>query len=345
MSENSKYVTLRDIASACGCTTATVSLALRDHPRLSDATKQKVREMAQTLGYRRHPMLSALMANLHQSRQMTSAMPLAAVYTHSAEQIAANTFHSEVWAGMEKRARQLGFKLDRFFIGPGKMTAKRLVGVLGARGISGMVVPPLLKSGWRLKLEWNEFSAIAIGYSMLHPNLHRICPDQYSSIRIALREVRHLGYQRPGLALNLKSDQRAMHLWSSGFYGHEIARKPASFIPVFECNEFSPAELLAWYRKHKPDVIIGSDPTILKPMQKAGLKYPGDVGLVLLAGTGDQPDLAGIDQNASSIGAAAVERLVELMYYNERGVPATARVTLIPSLWHEGSSVVKQTGR
>jgi len=46
-------VTMRDIAEQCGVTTATVSLALRQDPRLSAATIERVQTVATTLGYDR----------------------------------------------------------------------------------------------------------------------------------------------------------------------------------------------------------------------------------------------------------------------------------------------------
>lgn len=44
-------VTSRDVARVAGVSQPTVSRALRDDPRLSNATKQRVREAAQLLGY------------------------------------------------------------------------------------------------------------------------------------------------------------------------------------------------------------------------------------------------------------------------------------------------------
>ncbi|VGO22338.1 LacI family DNA-binding transcriptional regulator [Pontiella sulfatireligans] len=341
MSEQ-KYVTLKDLAKECGVTPTTVSLALRNHPRISDATKGKVREAAERLGYRRHPMLSALMANLNQSRQSMAAVPLAAIYTHDLEMIKSNSYHLKAWQGMDRRASELGFKLERFHLDQKKMTGKRLTQILTTRGISGVIVPPLLKAGGHLNIDWEEFSVMAIGYSMLSPNMHRVCPDQYRGIRLALRELKHMGYKRPGLLLNKQSDLRTLHLWSSGFYGFEHAQKSRGIIPVLECDEVDEKALQKWYEKYTPDVIVSSDLNIIEPLQKLGLDFPGDVGLVTLSRYEADGGIAGIDQNASVLGAAAVEQLVQLMYYNDRGVPDMPRVIQIPSTWGEGASIAKQ---
>ena len=44
-------VKLSTIADSLGLSTATVSLALRDSPLVADATRLKIKEQAQTLGY------------------------------------------------------------------------------------------------------------------------------------------------------------------------------------------------------------------------------------------------------------------------------------------------------
>jgi len=343
MNASAKAATIKDIAKECGVTATTVSLALRNHPRISGETKARVREAANRLNYRRNPMISALMANLSQSRKSDTAVPLAAIYTHEQKMIEGNSYHMGVWEGMEHRASECGFKLERFYLDQKKMTSKRMTKVLATRGISGLIVPPLLHAGGHLNIDWREFSAVAIGYSMLSPNLHRVCPDQYHGIRLVMRELKKLGYKRPGLLLNKKSDLRTLHLWSSGFYGFEYAQKSRGVIPVLECEEVGEKDLRTWYKKYAPDVIISSDLQIIDPLNQMGLKFPDDVGLVTLSRYDSRSGIAGLDQNAGVLGEAAVEQLVQMMYYNERGVPEIPRVIQIPPAWGTGRSIKKQS--
>lgn len=55
-----KKTTITDIANALSLTPSAVSKALSDHPRISDATKEAVREMAEKLNYQRNKIASAL---------------------------------------------------------------------------------------------------------------------------------------------------------------------------------------------------------------------------------------------------------------------------------------------
>ncbi|MFD0894002.1 LacI family DNA-binding transcriptional regulator [Luteolibacter ambystomatis] len=344
MSEPQKYVTLKDLADFCGVTPTTVSLALRNHPRISESTKEKVHEAALRLGYRRHPMVSALMTTLHRSRMTAEAVPLAAVYAHEEKHVGSHPFHRVILEGMTSRADELGFRLDSFFLGEKGMTAKRVSEILSARGIRGIIVPPLPIAAGHLSIDWNLFSAIAIGYSMHRPQLHRVCPDQYAAILLALKQVIRSGYSRPGLLLNARSDVRTRRLWSSGFYGHEFRRGVHEMIPALECDEIRESNLMLWFNRHRPDVIISSDLKVLRALHQAGLNVPGDVGLVSLAGPDKEMKIAGTNQNPHMLGAVAVERLSQLIYYNEIGSPETPQVILIPPIWCPGTSIEARRG-
>ena len=53
-------VTLKDIAEKVGCSINTVSLALKDSPRISEATRRRVTEVASDLNYASNNMARAL---------------------------------------------------------------------------------------------------------------------------------------------------------------------------------------------------------------------------------------------------------------------------------------------
>lgn len=284
-------------------------------------------------------MVSALMTSLNQSRRPVDAVPLAAVYAHGEQHVSTHPFHRAIRDGMIRRAAELGYRLDTFHLTEKGATAKKISEILAARGIRGVVVPPLPVAAGHMNIDWKGFSAIAIGYSMRRPKLHRVCPDQYAAILMALKNVTRLGYRRPGLLLNARSDVRTLRLWSSGFYGYEIRRGNQNMVPVLECDEVRESNLMLWFRRHQPDVIISSDLKVLRPLQQAGVKVPGDVGLVSLAGPDDEGKIAGTDQNAEILGAVAIEKLTELLYFNVTGIPEMPQVVQIPPTWCAGPSI------
>jgi LacI family transcriptional regulator len=70
MSSSEFRPTIRDIARKAGCHYSTVSLALRDHPRIPLRTKERIREIAGQLGYRADAMLAALCAYREMKRPL-----------------------------------------------------------------------------------------------------------------------------------------------------------------------------------------------------------------------------------------------------------------------------------
>lgn len=60
MNTGSKRVTLKDISDICGYSVNTVSLALRDDPKLPEETRSKIKDVASSLGYIRNSFASSL---------------------------------------------------------------------------------------------------------------------------------------------------------------------------------------------------------------------------------------------------------------------------------------------
>ncbi len=70
-------ITLKHVAEEAGVSRMTVSLALRGHAKISEATKKKVRRVADALGYVPNPHLSVLGAHIRSSKQKTLSGSLA----------------------------------------------------------------------------------------------------------------------------------------------------------------------------------------------------------------------------------------------------------------------------
>ena len=56
--QHMQRITLKDIARRTGLSVMGVSMALRNHPRIGEETRKRVRAVADEMGYRRDPMLS-----------------------------------------------------------------------------------------------------------------------------------------------------------------------------------------------------------------------------------------------------------------------------------------------
>ena len=57
-------LTIKDIALNCGFSPSTISYALRDNPRIPEATREKIKAVAKEMGYQRDAHLGQLMAQI-----------------------------------------------------------------------------------------------------------------------------------------------------------------------------------------------------------------------------------------------------------------------------------------
>ena len=109
----SNKITIHDIARELNLTTATVSRALNDHPRISTETKKLVQEKAQQLKYRRNRLASSLRSG--KSHTIGVIIPSAQMnffgsVVHGIENIASKNgysiilYQSEETTSIEKKA-------------------------------------------------------------------------------------------------------------------------------------------------------------------------------------------------------------------------------------------------
>jgi LacI family transcriptional regulator len=337
---------MQDIATAAGVGKATVSLALRDDPRLKEATRRRIQKIAQEMGYRANAVVANLMAQLRASKapkfQATLGLINAAPEKHLLEGV--HTFHEWV-TGCLNRARQLGYGFDEFWLHEPGVTPARLVKILESRNIRGLVIAAVLDHG-RLPEEfseiWNRFASVVVGIQTTHPPLHFACNDQYSTALHAVHETLLLGYRNPALVISPKMDELLDYRFSSGFLAakHELPQR--RILAPFHYAEAAQQSFAAWFRKNRPDVILTVHDQIKEWLQQMKVKVPQEVGLVHLDRTSNLENWAGMKQNNDLVGMSAVDILIGQLHRNESGTPPFTKCVLVESTWMNGPTVRQQ---
>jgi LacI family transcriptional regulator len=136
-----KRVTLADIAAKAGVHVTTVSLAIRNHPRLPEATRTRIQNLAKEMGYTPDPLLKALIAYRGQVMARRNPPTLAYVTNWNTrwgwKKV---TAHPQFHAGAEATARALGYNLEHFWMREPDLTQERLSSILYSRGITGLII-------------------------------------------------------------------------------------------------------------------------------------------------------------------------------------------------------------
>lgn len=326
--------TLRTLAAQAGVTSMTVSLALRDHPSISVATRTRLKKLAAAKGYRPDPAITKLMHHLRTRRgqRVRSTLCALCLKPRVATAPGGYDYMREVLGGARRRADSLGFGLDLMAIDEEGLTPRRLQRILLSRGIDGVVLLPM-STPVRLAslLDWSLFAAVAATSSVLTPRLNTAIPDQFGNMLRLCRSLAERGLRRLGLVTLHEQDVRVDHRvmavfgWHSQFGGGEA-------IPPFVMERREPdmSSLVAWVGQHQPDTIISDSEIDLDRI--AALLRPAERRRITWASTSLLPELArypGIDEKASEVGAAAVEVLAAMIQRGERGLPVSPRTTLI----------------
>lgn len=335
--------TLQHIADAAGVGKSTVSLALRNDPRLLEATRTRIQAIAESLGYRANPTVAALMAQLRASRtqkfQATLGLINASIERDKLAEF--QTFRDWV-SGCTQRSGQLGYSLDEFWLWEPGVDAKRLATILNSRGIRGLIVTGVLEDGLlpeKFSSIWTEFACVVVGLRTTRPKLHCASNDQYATSIDSFREAMALGYQRPGLVIERKVDENLNGRFSAGFLMGQLQLPEIDRIPPCDFNRNEPEAFKQWFRKHQPDVIITLHAELIKWLPAMKINVPDQVGLIHLDRTVDMTDWAGMNQNNDHVGVAALDMLVGALHRAELGLPAFAKSMMIESDWVPGATV------
>ncbi len=332
--------TMQQIADAAGVSRMAVSLALRNSPKISAATAERIRKLADEMGYRPNPMVSALMTQLRQARDVKRTSVLAYVTAFPTEggwrrHPSLLTFHE----GARKRAEELGYTLEEWWVRRPGLTERRFCEILETRDIHGLVVAPLPPGTDELAIEWERFSVAAIANSLARPELNRASTDQFRSTEIALKELTALGYRRIGLAFVEGRDDRVHQPWTAAMLSYQQGLPLAERVPTYQGAGPIGRSFSAWFHEHQPHAVISVGGECLRVFRELGLRVPQDVGFVNLALTSSERDMAGVNQHADLVGAAAVDLVDAQLRGNERGIPRYPRTLLLPGEWVAGPTV------
>lgn len=342
----SNLIRIQDIAERAGVGRTTVSLALRDHPKISEPTRRRIQKLAEEMGYRPNPLVAAHMAHIRALHPKNTSQCLAFLCNRSLSEIEADS-KTPVWKyfqGARARAAQLGFRLELFNLEQPQMTEKRLSHILVARGIDGVIIAPLSEGGGRVdkEFDWKPFAAVMIEHTFVEPRLHKVCSDEFSTIRRMIQRLLDYGYQRIGVAMRSQMDEHANHHWLAGYLTFQELTQPALRLPHFITADWNQENFIRWFKTHRPEAVITVDDAIVHWLRAEGVRVPEDVGCATVYWKADRAYLSGYYQNHEIIGAAAVEGVVAQLHRNERGLPEIDKTVLIQAIWKDGETIARR---
>ncbi len=334
------HLSQAQVAAAAGVCQATVSLALRGHPRIPEETRRHVVAVAAELGYKRDPLLSA-MAALVRTRKASPGSRIAMVAGIPLKNVHGSPFTRRYFKAIKSRAMRLGYGLDEFSLARRGMTPAALVRILQSRGIRGVVFS-FFDPGTRIDMDLTGFACASMSYNVVEPRLHHSENDHFQVMLTALDRLRALGYRRIGVFM-----ARFIREFVQDRYRAAIAvRNDPPEFSVF-LNEFEEPDhvvaknfdtVAAWMRSNRLDALLTLSPAWLPAVRRAGFVVPADLAFASLDIPPGVTRLAGICQGYEAAAAAAVDLVEEQLHRGDRGIPEFPKLITLPGVWKDGQT-------
>lgn len=339
--------TLQDIARVAGVGKATVSLALRNHPKISAATRERVQRAAEQLRYRPDPALSRIAAHRWRTREHPSDLVIA--YVSMQHPVLRAESLPQLRLAAVERGERLGYRVEQFRL-EDYANATQLGRVLFHRGIRGVIVGQILDERFVSEFPWESFTCVGAHVGFHQPPVTVVMSDFHHAIVRAWKEALRCGYRRIGVALLREMqavdlfDKVSAALYCQARITPELERIPLQHFPLEGDGDFA-----NWMQCHRPDVVLGFNNTVHYWLKKHRFRVPDDVAYVCLdlAGSGPPsrgPVITGLDPGYDLIGRTAVEQVDLLLRTNQSGIPEQPLTIHVPSVWIAGETMPERTG-
>ncbi len=337
----SARISLSDVARAAGVALMTASYAMRNNPKISQPTRDRVHRAARKLGYVPHPEIGRLMHLLRTRRlpsfQATLAFLSLAPTVRSAA--ADHRYTLDVVTGARRRAVSLGYAVDVFNVRPRALSTRRLTTMLKSRGIRGILIPPLVTvEDCAALLDWSQFAIVAATYSAQNLIVNRVVPHHQANILAALAHLKQLRFRRVGLVLTsdllLRANSAYQAVLALNQQLGEFAPIPALGVDAAE-PERSAGLIHPWLESHRPDILVTVENAIPLLKKLLGARFASKTQVCLLDHSGVGP-FAGIHQEPLIVGETAIDVLAGMLQRGEFGPQPHPRITMIEGTWVAG---------
>ncbi|MDQ8199439.1 LacI family DNA-binding transcriptional regulator [Pelagicoccus enzymogenes] len=337
-----KNPTMEMIAAAAGVSKMSVSRCLRGHPSNSKETQDRIRKIAEEMGYVPNPMVSSLMAGIRSRKKGDCSTVIAVLDDFEGKR---PPLYQRSWSehidGLRSRADQLGYKLDVFRYREQRLNDRSLSRVLRARNIRGLVIPYQVRIIDLRGVDLSSFACVALGYTVKEPDFHRVCPHYYDGMKIALRKVEAFGYRRPGFVTNANNLVRTKRYYLASYLAemYSLGRPPRVLCLDDSMGDVK-GEIVEWVEREKVDCLVSSFHEAVTVLKDTGWSIPRDIGYVQLNWTPSFAGLAGVKNRNRLQGIQAVNLVNAAILSNDYGIPKEPFVHIVRNEWVEGGSLI-----
>ena len=339
--------TIKDIARIAGVHFTTVSLALRNNPRIPQNTQERIQAIAKEIGYSKNEISTSLVRS-RSNRKQDGLPPQIAFVTNREDD--SHIFERAHMRAMLDGARaasiNLGYTLKLVRFGSNPIERANAETTLLNASIKGILFAALIPPFAPLNIDLNTRASVKVDSRFVYPNMDLVANNQMQEVIETYDHLFDRGYRRIGMAVSDIDDLTSNGLFSGAYAFAQQARGIQSFIrPLYlkrgRSNEETASAIGDWIRREKLDAVVTNWNNGLSLVQIAGYSPPYDLGFACLSLGQNQSDTAGMFINHHEAGKQAVERLASAIRKGIFGLPEAPTTLLISSSWNNGTTVSK----
>lgn len=345
----SRRVSLNQIAKAAGVSRSTVSRALHNDPQISPPQRDKLRILAEQMGYQPDPAIAHLAAARWGTLAPRSGYNLAYL-TQSSANPPNLPFRWNCYLGASEEAQRLGNHLEYFNLREYK-SARQLQRVLTARNIRGAILGYNEPSPVLLGLDFSDLAVVSCGPQLEGiPLFHGVTTSAFWQVLTAIKQVCSYGYRRIGIAwirhFNFYEEDLlragAIRSLQESLAGSEVAVEAVHNYqsPGFEEAAETVGGLLETFQ---PEALIGFTGLYYHALT-TGLKkvVPDDLAFANLHIMPQEHDFAGIINADYDQGLEAMRFLDVLLRTRQTGLPQYPIAHTIHHRWKDGLTMPRR---
>lgn len=340
-----KNTTIYDISKKLNVSVATVSRALNNHPRISQATKELVVNMAQEMDYKQNNLAKALKSG------ETKTVGVIVPYINT-------NFFSSVIRGIEEELSPHGYRVIICQSHDDADVEKKQLNTLLNTQVDCIFIS-ISKTTSDLEyvkkiIDTTNTPIIFFDRKKDIPGISTITIDDHKGAYQATEHLINEGFKN---ICHLSGDQN-LEIYQNRLHGYISALKDHN-LPVIEENIINTGSSIEeginamrnlWKRKVKPDAIFSaSDFTALgvcREIKNLKLKMPQDIGVI---GFSNEPftqfmelSISSVDQTPVMMGKVSGKVFLESIRDNFSGITVEKKLVLTPMLQIRQSSSRKK---
>ncbi len=324
---------LEAIAARAGVSKATVSNALNGRGRVAEATRERIRRLAEEAGYRPNLTLAALAAK--RFKQLEPGELARVAVLHRGASVSREDGHfGPAFAGH-------GFAVEMIdtlrHADAGKLSRR-----LYQQGVQAVIVHRCLEDpAYFDGFDFRPFAVLSFDqrFSEHFPGYHLMRVSRMAIFFDLWRRMRERGHRRIGVVMYRHPEPRPGNERVLAALARCRERTPARervpplYFESFERQDLAPlAEALPrWIEKHRPDALLLFGPALLPFAAPTGLPHA-----VLTAAGGDTSGYGNGNEEMDEQAASFLETLIRS---GKRGLPAHGLEMIVKPNWHEGRSL------